>query len=168
MPVFRMTKSLVSHHSTSSSASSSLRLSLDQTSERKLKSPAITDLGSALSHLLSSSCLRPSSSLFLTGGPVYIGNSNAILLVAITMAALIEKWTKLEVRSAIRFLHAKGTHLTEIHCELVAVYGEHVLSRNKYRYGAVHSQEGHTNLQDKPREGHRSSSLTTDDKHCAH
>ena len=78
------------------------------------------------------------------------------------MAALIEKWTNLEVRSVIRFLHAKGKTPTEIHRELVAVYGEHVLSRKQVSIWCSAFSEGRTNLQDEPREG-RPRSSTTDD-----
>ena len=51
--------------------------------------------------------------------------------VTTKMAAPIEQWTNIEVRGVKRFLLAKGNNQTEIHHELVAVYGEHVMSRKQ-------------------------------------
>ena len=44
------------------------------------------------------------------------------------MAAPIQSPVKCEVRSVIRFLNAKGERLTEIHKQIVTVYGN-VLNR---------------------------------------
>jgi hypothetical protein len=44
------------------------------------------------------------------------------------MAGLAEAWSNIEVRSVIRFLLVKGTSPTEIHRQLVEVYGANVMS----------------------------------------
>ena len=46
------------------------------------------------------------------------------------MAAPIQSPAKCEVRSAIRFLNAKGGRPTEIHKQIVAVYGNVMNQQN--------------------------------------
>ncbi|GLG97066.1 hypothetical protein R5R35_009330 [Gryllus longicercus] len=67
------------------------------------------------------------------------------------MATRLETWSKLEVRSVVRFLTAKGLSPTEIHKELVAVYGEAVMSRKQVSVWSNAFKHGRVNLEDKPR-----------------
>ena len=68
----------------------------------------------------------------------------------------------MEVRGVIRFLQAKGKNPTEIHRELIAVYGKHVMSRKQVSVWCSAFTEGRTNLQDEPRVGRPRSSTTED------
>jgi hypothetical protein len=45
------------------------------------------------------------------------------------MAVSIQNPAKCEVRAVIRFLHANGESVAEIHRQLVSVYGEDVMNR---------------------------------------
>ena len=45
------------------------------------------------------------------------------------MATPINSWSSDEVRAVIRFLNAKHVSPTEIHTQLVEVYGEHVMTK---------------------------------------
>ena len=48
------------------------------------------------------------------------------------MATLIQSPAKCEVRSVIRFLNAKGEHPVEIHKQIVAVYGNVMISTRSF------------------------------------
>lgn len=67
------------------------------------------------------------------------------------MASKLETWSKLEVRSVVRFLTAKGLAPAEIHKELVMVYGDGVMSRKQVSVWSSAFKHGRVNLEDKPR-----------------
>lgn len=46
------------------------------------------------------------------------------------MARRLEKWSRAEVRAVIRFLWAKNVSVSEIHSQMVEVYGEEAMSRH--------------------------------------
>jgi hypothetical protein len=54
----------------------------------------------------------------------------------------------LEVRSVIRFLPLKGTSPTEIHRQLVEVYGANVMSRKHVCVWCAAFDNGRTDVQD--------------------
>ena len=64
------------------------------------------------------------------------------------MSALIEEWSNVEIRSVIRFLHAKGKGPTEIDRELLTVYGEGVMTRKQVSIWCTAFSEGRTNVED--------------------
>lgn len=76
------------------------------------------------------------------------------------MAPPIEKWSKVEVRAVIRFLHAKGLKPCEIHSEIQAIYGENVLGHSQVYHWCTLFKDGHTDLEDKLGRGHPFSSKT--------
>lgn len=78
------------------------------------------------------------------------------------MTALIEEWSRVEIRSVIRFLHAKGKGPTEIHRELLSVYGENVMTRKQVSLWCTAFAEGRTNVEDDHRSGRPCSSSTDD------
>ena len=78
------------------------------------------------------------------------------------MSFITEEWSKVEVRSVIRFLHAKGKGPTEIHRELVSVYGDGVMTRKQVSVWCTAFSEGRTNVEDEPRSGRPCSSSTDD------
>lgn len=78
------------------------------------------------------------------------------------MAAPIEKWSKVEVRGVIRFLHAEGKNPAEIYRKLVAVYGDKVMSCKQVWLWCTAFTNGRTDLEDEPRTG-RPRSSTTDE-----
>ena len=47
------------------------------------------------------------------------------------MATLLENWSRVEVRSVIRFLTAKGLKPIEIHAEIKSAYGEKVMAKSQ-------------------------------------
>ena len=47
------------------------------------------------------------------------------------MATLLENWSRVEVRSVIRFLTSKGLKPIEIHAEIKSVYGEKVMAKSQ-------------------------------------
>ena len=63
------------------------------------------------------------------------------------MAAPIQIPTKCEVRSAIRFLNAKGERPAEIHKQIVAVYGN-VMNRQNVTKWCREFSEGRTDVHD--------------------
>ena len=74
------------------------------------------------------------------------------------MATVIEDWSKTEVRGVIRFLHAKGTKPSDIHGELVTVYGNNVMSKKQVYAWCSKFSEGRSNLDDDPRPGRKQTS----------
>jgi transposase len=66
---------------------------------------------------------------------------------------LIENLISVEVRAVIRFLNAKQKSPTEIHKEVVEVYGENVISRKQISVWCHQFKEGWTSLLDEERAG---------------
>jgi hypothetical protein len=64
---------------------------------------------------------------------------------------LIENPSSVEVRAVIRFLNAKQKSPTEIHKEVVEVYGENVISRKQVSVWCTQFKEGRTSLLDEER-----------------
>ncbi|GFW17638.1 HTH_48 domain-containing protein [Trichonephila clavipes] len=58
-----------------------------------------------------------------------------------------------EVRSAIRFSNAWNVNSAEIHCQLVEIYVENVMSGKMGRKWARQFNDGHTNVHDDIRNG---------------
>ncbi|GBN07123.1 hypothetical protein AVEN_88488-1 [Araneus ventricosus] len=58
-----------------------------------------------------------------------------------------------EVRSVIRILHAKNVKPAEIHCQLVEIYGEHVMTDGIVRMWVRQFNDGRTNVHDEARSG---------------
>lgn len=79
------------------------------------------------------------------------------------MAFPVEQWTSIEVRGVIRFLQAKGNTPSEIHRELVAVYGDQVMSRKPVWVWCKAFNEGRFDLADEPRVGRPRSSTSDED-----
>ncbi|GFW54147.1 uncharacterized protein TNCV_4372211 [Trichonephila clavipes] len=59
---------------------------------------------------------------------------------------------KCEVRSVIRFLHAKGQRPAEIHQDIVSVYGN-IMNRQNVTKWCRHFSEGRTDVHDEQRTG---------------
>jgi histone-lysine N-methyltransferase SETMAR len=78
------------------------------------------------------------------------------------MAARIDSWTTEEVRAVIRFLNAKGVSPSEIHTQLIEVYGENVTSKSNVYQWCRNFNQGRLSLVDEPRSG-RPRSSTTDE-----
>ena len=76
------------------------------------------------------------------------------------MAAPIQSPAKIEVRSVIRFLNAKGERLAEIHKQIVAVYGN-VMNRQNVTKWCRECSEGRTDVHDEQKSGRPS--LISDD-----
>ena len=68
------------------------------------------------------------------------------------MAAPNQSRAKCEVRSAIRFLNAKGERPAEIHEQIVAVYGN-VMNRQNVTNWCREFSEGRTDVHDEQRSG---------------
>ncbi|GFX03568.1 uncharacterized protein TNCV_4751531 [Trichonephila clavipes] len=68
------------------------------------------------------------------------------------MAAPIQNPAKCEVRSVIRFLHAKGQRPVDIHKEIVSVYGNIMNGQNVTKW-CRHFSEGRTDVHDEQRTG---------------
>ena len=68
------------------------------------------------------------------------------------MAAPIQSPAKCEVRSVIRFLNAKGERPSEIHKQIVAVYGNIMKRQNVTKWCRAFS-EGRTDVHDEQRSG---------------
>jgi hypothetical protein len=47
------------------------------------------------------------------------------------MASVIENYSKFQVHAVLRFLQAERVSESEIHCRLVSVYSQNVLSRKR-------------------------------------
>ena len=60
-----------------------------------------------------------------------------------------------EMRSVIRFLHAKNMKPAEIHRQICDVYGEHVMSISMVRRWVQMFNEGRENVHDDQRSGRR-------------
>jgi hypothetical protein len=58
-----------------------------------------------------------------------------------------------EIRSVIRFLHAKIMSDAEINCELCAVYGKNIMSKGSVRRWCRKFKDGRTNVQYEERNG---------------
>ncbi|GBN89920.1 hypothetical protein AVEN_255320-1 [Araneus ventricosus] len=58
-----------------------------------------------------------------------------------------------EVRSVIRFLNAKKVNPAEIHCQLVEIYDEHVLTDGMVLKWVPQFNVGRTNVHDEARSG---------------
>ena len=69
------------------------------------------------------------------------------------MAAPIQSLAKCEVRSVIRFLNAKGERPSEIHKQIVAVYGN-VINRQNVTKWCRKFSEGRTDVHEEQRSGH--------------
>ncbi|GBN55596.1 hypothetical protein AVEN_73075-1 [Araneus ventricosus] len=61
-----------------------------------------------------------------------------------------------EVRSVIRFLKAKNVKQAEIHRQLVAIYGENVMTDGMVRKWVRQFNDGRTNVHDEARSGRSS------------
>jgi hypothetical protein len=77
------------------------------------------------------------------------------------MNANIENPATCEVRLVIRFLNAKNVCLTEIHRQIVEVYGEGTMNEGSMRKWCQLFNEGRTNVHDEEQSGRLS--LFTDD-----
>jgi hypothetical protein len=66
---------------------------------------------------------------------------------------LIENPSSVEVRAVIQFLNAKQKSTTEIHKEVVEVYGENVISCKQVSVWCNQFKEGRTSLLDEERAG---------------
>lgn len=78
------------------------------------------------------------------------------------MATIIENWSKSEVRAVVRFLHAKGNNPTQIHNELVSVYGKDVMTKPGVYQWCSMFKAGRSSLDHAPGSGRPQSSLTDD------
>ncbi|GBM95000.1 hypothetical protein AVEN_45167-1 [Araneus ventricosus] len=58
-----------------------------------------------------------------------------------------------EVRSVIRFSNAKKVKPAEIHCQLVEIYGENVMTDGMVRKWVRQFNDGRTNVHDEARSG---------------
>ncbi|GBO17750.1 hypothetical protein AVEN_181159-1 [Araneus ventricosus] len=58
-----------------------------------------------------------------------------------------------EVRSVIRFLNAKNAKPSEIHRQLVEIYGENVMTDGMVRKWVRQFNDGRTNVHDEARSG---------------
>ena len=73
-------------------------------------------------------------------------------------------WSKVEVRSVIRFLTAKGLKPTEIHNEIKSVYGEKVMGKSQVYEWCSKFKAGHIDVGDNVHPGPRFSAKTEDNK----
>jgi hypothetical protein len=64
------------------------------------------------------------------------------------MAVSIQNPTKCEVRTVIRFLHAKGETAAEIHRQLLSVYGEDVMNRQNVARWCREFEAGRNDVHD--------------------
>ena len=69
------------------------------------------------------------------------------------MATPLENWSRVEVRSVIRFLTAKGLKPIEIHTEIKSVYGEKVMAKSQVYEWCSKFKAGHTDVNDKVHPG---------------
>ncbi|GFO41300.1 histone-lysine N-methyltransferase SETMAR [Plakobranchus ocellatus] len=69
------------------------------------------------------------------------------------MATPIKEWSKLEVRTIVRFLFSKGTKPSEIHKQIAETYGEGAMSRSRVYQWCTWFGEGRTSLGDEPKSG---------------
>ena len=69
------------------------------------------------------------------------------------MATLLEKWSKVEMRSVIRFLVAKDLKSSEIHTEIKSVYGEDVMGKPQVYEWCSKFKAGHIDVNDKVHAG---------------
>ena len=76
------------------------------------------------------------------------------------MARQLETYSKVEVRGTIRFLWAKRLNCTDIHREILAVYGPHAISRPAIVKWYQQFDQGRTGLGDDHREGRPLTSTT--------
>ena len=67
------------------------------------------------------------------------------------MVARIDSWTTEEVRAVIRFLNAKGVSPSEIHAQLIEVYGENVTSKSNVYQWCRNFNQGRLSPVDEPR-----------------
>ncbi|GIY95204.1 hypothetical protein CEXT_671791 [Caerostris extrusa] len=58
------------------------------------------------------------------------GNESFQTVQAIEMARHLENWSRLEVRAAVRFLWADNVSASDIHSQIVKVYGEEAISKH--------------------------------------
>lgn len=78
------------------------------------------------------------------------------------MATRLELWSKEEIRAVIRFLNAKHVSPSEIHRQLVEVYGGHVMSKPHVYKWCKTFDNGKQHTRDENRSG-RPRSSTTDE-----
>ncbi|XP_035228570.1 uncharacterized protein LOC118200722 [Stegodyphus dumicola] len=78
------------------------------------------------------------------------------------MARRLEKWSRIEVRAVIRFLWAKNVAASEIHRQIVEVYGDKAMSRQQVAKWCCSYQAGREHVENRNMEasGRRSSSRT--------
>ncbi|XP_035215289.1 uncharacterized protein LOC118188881 [Stegodyphus dumicola] len=78
------------------------------------------------------------------------------------MARRLEKWSRIEVRAVIRFLWAKNVAASEIHRQIVEVYGDKAMSRQQVARWCRSYQAGREHVENRNMEasGRRSSSRT--------
>jgi transposase len=65
----------------------------------------------------------------------------------------IDKRAACEMRSVIRFLHARNMNSADIHRQLCEVYGEYAMSDSTVRRWVRHFNEGRENVRGDPRSG---------------
>ncbi|GFN92090.1 histone-lysine N-methyltransferase SETMAR [Plakobranchus ocellatus] len=79
---------------------------------------------------------------------------NALLNTTVSNTATpIKEWSKLEVRTVVRFLFSKGTKPSEIHKQIAETYGEGAMSRSRVYQWCTWFGEGRTSLGDEPKSG---------------
>ncbi|XP_035216761.1 uncharacterized protein LOC118190194 [Stegodyphus dumicola] len=73
------------------------------------------------------------------------------------MARRLEKWSRIEVRAVIRFLWAKNVAASEIHRQIVEVYGDKAMSRQQlvkwcrsYQAGREHVENRNMEASSRP------------------
>jgi hypothetical protein len=64
------------------------------------------------------------------------------------MAMTLASWSHEEVFSVIQFLWVKHVSPIEIHCQLIEVYGDGIMSVQYVRKGCREFESGHTNIHD--------------------
>jgi len=78
------------------------------------------------------------------------------------MDTTIAASTSCEVRAVIRFLHAEGQSVAEIHRQLCHVYGDNVMSDSSVREWYRKFRDGRTDVRDEGGQGRLST--VTDEK----
>jgi hypothetical protein len=76
------------------------------------------------------------------------------------MAALLQSWTRKEIRAVVRFLNAKAVAPVEIHRQLVEVYGDSVMTKKQVYVWCNNFNAGRCSVADEQRSGRPLSSQT--------
>jgi len=69
-----------------------------------------------------------------------------------------------EQRGVVRFLRAEGVKPVEIHCRMLAQYGQSTMSQRKFYEWVERFKSGRTRVTDEGRSGRPSTSCTQDHK----